>query len=72
MGTDLVKVSARITHNIQGVWQRDPSVLHDSVEDVEREAGSERVSRDESEKFRLRGVRGDSPSIPTSSNNASS
>ena len=58
MGTDLVMVSARITHNIQGVWQRDPSVLHDSVEAVEGEAGadsSERASCDESEKFRLRG-----------------
>ena len=75
MGTDLVKVSARITHNIQGVWQCNPSALHDSVEAVEGEAGvdpSERVACDESEKFRLRGVRGDSPSIATSSNDASS
>ena len=61
MGIGLTKVSARSTHNIQGVWQRDPSVLHDSVEAVEGEAGadpSERVSCDESEKFRLRGGKG--------------
>ena len=45
------------------------------MEAVEGEAGadpSERASCDESEKFRLRGVRGDSPSIATSSNDASS
>ena len=57
------------------MWQRDPSVLHDSVDAVEGEAGadpSEQASCDESEKFRLRGVRGCSPSIATSSNDASS
>ena len=45
------------------------------MEAVEGEAGadpSERVSRDESQKFRLRGVRGDPPSIATSSNDVSS
>ena len=51
VGTGLVKVSAHITHNIQGIWQRDPCVLHDNVEAVEGEAGadpSERASCDES------------------------
>ena len=50
-------------------------MLHDIVEAMEGEAGadpSERASCDESEKFRLQGVRGDSPSIATSSNDASS
>ena len=34
MGTGPVKVSVHTTFNIQGVWQRDPSVLHDSVDSV--------------------------------------
>ena len=75
MGVGPIKVSAHTTFNIQGVWQRDPSVLHDSMDAVEGEAGadpSERASCDESEKFRLRGLRGCSPSIATSSNDASS
>ena len=75
VGTGLVKVSLHTTFNIHGVRQRDPSVLHDSMEAVEGEAGtdlSERASCDEAEQFRLRGVRGCSPSIATSSNGASS
>ena len=57
VGTGPVKVNAHTTHNIQGVWQRDPSVLHDSIEAMEGQAcadPSERASCDESEKFRLR------------------
>ena len=45
------------------------------MEAVEGEAGadpSKRASCDESKKFRLRGWRGDSPCIATSSNDASS
>ena len=75
MGTGPVKVSVHTTFHIQGVWQCDPSLLHDSVDAVEGEAGadpSKRASCDESKTFRLRGLRGCSPSIATSSNDASS
>ena len=61
-------------HNIQGVKQCDPSVLHDTVEAVERvRAGvSERDPCDDAWKWRAcRGKGGASPSIATSSNDAS-
>ena len=75
VGSGLVKVSLHTTCNIQGVKQRDPSVLHDTVEGVEGEAGaesSERAPCDEDEKFSLRGRGGSLPSIATSSSDASS
>ena len=46
----LVKIRKHSTHNIQGVKQRDPCVLHDTVEAVEGESGADgtkRVSYDE-------------------------
>ena len=74
MGSGLVKVGLHTTCNIQGVKQRDPPVLHDTVEAVEREVGadsSEQTSCDEVEKLRLRVRGGSSPSIATSSSDAS-
>ena len=41
-----VKVRYIQTHNIQGVKQRDPSVLHDTVEAVEGESGADDAERD--------------------------
>ena len=63
------------TFNTQGVKQRDPSVLHDTVEAVEGESGmdiSERVSCDEVSKSNCWGDGAASPPIATSSSDASS
>ena len=75
VGSGLVKVSKHTTFNTQRVKQRNPSVLHDTVEAVEGEAGaelSERAPCDEVKKLRLWGEGGSSPSIATSSSDASS
>ena len=77
VGTGLVKVKGPATFNIQhsGVRQRDPSVLHNTIEAVEGKSGTdatERVSCEESSKSRLSwGDGAASPSIATSSNHAS-
>ena len=75
LGSGSVKDGQRhTTYNIQGVKQRDSSVLHDTVDAAEGGAGpesSERAYFDEAEKARRRGERGSSPSIATSSSDAS-
>ena len=77
VGSGSVKTSKHTTYNTQGLKQRNPSVLHDTVEAVEGEAGAEssapeRAPCDGVEKLRLRGGGGSSPSIATSSSDTSS